>query len=260
MKLLAPALKGTQVLTPVATGLHAAEQHAKQRTLFLEGGKYCLALGLFFVTLFICLGQPLLDLWMGRALLGAWPLLVILGLGELLAMSQWITYSMILGMGRHKLTACFNMLEGVLILGSALALAEPYGLIGMALAVAVPGAVCRGLAPLLYGCRLVQVPVGAYLLRAFAPPLLVAAGPALLLGLAVAWHAPRTWPELVGYTAIFSAVYFVLCAFAVVGRQRIARLLPRLRRPSPPLPAAPPLPDARRTAITEHGPEGVLAS
>ena len=67
--------------------------------------------GLFFVTLFICLGQPLLDLWMGRALLGAWPLLVILGLGELLAMSQWITYSMILGMGRHKLTACFNMLD-----------------------------------------------------------------------------------------------------------------------------------------------------
>src|SRR2546423_903132 len=99
-------IAGTQVLTPVATGLHAAEQHAKQRTLFLEGGKYCLALGLFFVTLFICLGQPLLDLWMGPALRGAWPLLVILGLGELLAMSQWITYSMILGMGRHKLTAC----------------------------------------------------------------------------------------------------------------------------------------------------------
>src|SRR5439155_10660412 len=41
-------IAGTQVLTPVATGLHAAEEHAKQRTLFLEGGKYCLALGLFF--------------------------------------------------------------------------------------------------------------------------------------------------------------------------------------------------------------------
>src|SRR5438128_12659616 len=43
-------IAGTQLLTPVATGLHATGQHDDQRRLFLEGGKYCLALALGFIT------------------------------------------------------------------------------------------------------------------------------------------------------------------------------------------------------------------
>ncbi|MEO6808985.1 MAG: oligosaccharide flippase family protein, partial [Isosphaeraceae bacterium] len=49
----------TAVLTPVATALHAQDNRERQRRLFLEGGKYCWVLALFFTVVFLLLGRPL---------------------------------------------------------------------------------------------------------------------------------------------------------------------------------------------------------
>src|SRR5439155_9488004 len=104
----------------------AKEQFSEQRSLFLEGGKFCLVLALFFLSLFVFLGPALLRLWTG--LLAAYPLLLILALGELLPMSQWLTYSMILGKGRHKVLAWASMIEIAAAAGGALLLAGLFGL------------------------------------------------------------------------------------------------------------------------------------
>lgn len=214
-------IAGTQVLTPLATALHAGRQHNQQQRLFLEGGKYCLALELFFFTLFVWLGQAFIGLWIGHKLDYAWQLLVILALGEVLPMSQWLSYSLVLGMGRHKVLAWLSIAETVVVLGLALALVRPFGLLGVCAAVAVPGAFFRGVCQMVYACRLLKVPLRTYLASAFVPAILTAAGPAAALGLLTRWHEPETWAGLVAYTAAFGALYLALAGVGLIGVERI---------------------------------------
>jgi O-antigen/teichoic acid export membrane protein len=208
-------------LTPLATALHAGRQHNQQQRLFLEGGKYCLALELFFFTLFVWLGQAFIGLWIGHKLDYAWQLLVILALGEVLPMSQWLSYSLVLGMGRHKVLAWLSIAETVVVLGLALALVRPFGLLGVCAAVAVPGAFFRGVCQMVYACRLLKVPLRTYLASAFVPAILTAAGPAAALGLLTRWHEPETWAGLVAYTAAFGALYLALAGVGLIGVERI---------------------------------------
>jgi O-antigen/teichoic acid export membrane protein len=212
---------GTQVLTPIATAMHAKQRHDEQQELVLQGSKYCFALGLFFLCLFLWLGQPLLHLWVPGLSQTAGVLLAILALGEVLPMSQWINYGVILGKGRHKVMALISIAELITTIGFACLLAEPYGLIGVCVAVAVPGALCRGVCQAVYCCRLVRVSLSEYLARAIVPALGGAAVPALGLMLLTAWHEPDSWAQLFLYSASFSALYLLFGCLVFVGPARL---------------------------------------
>src|SRR5262249_5416969 len=53
------------VFTPVATAFDAAQDLPQQQRLFVEGGRWCMAAGLFFLGVFVLLGKSLITLWMG---------------------------------------------------------------------------------------------------------------------------------------------------------------------------------------------------
>ncbi len=218
----------TGVLTPVMTSLHAEEKQAQQRHLFLNGGRLCLGAALFFLTWFTLLGKPFLDLWVGAKYESTHTLLVVLVLGELLPMSQWVAYSMILGMNKHKLTACLGILENVAAVTLALLLAKPYGLFGICVAVAAPGTICRGIVQLVYACRLVQLPLATYARSALLPAVLLALPPAAVLFLLLQIGDPTSWLSLFACTLAFGLVYVLgwgifLCE-SLPGRERTARI------------------------------------
>jgi O-antigen/teichoic acid export membrane protein len=214
-------IAGTGVLTPVATAMHARDDQGQQQSLLIAGGRGCLALTLLFVSLFVFLGQPLIRLWMGPALEEiAFPLLLILTLGEVLPMSQHITFGMILGKGRLGILAATSLVEISVSSIAALIVADHgYGLMGVCIAVAVPATICRGICPLVYACRVVGVPAPTYVARALAPAILVAAGPALLLGLLTTWWTPATWVELLGCGAVYAASFVVVAGIGLFGVQ-----------------------------------------
>ncbi len=240
---------GTSVLTPVATALHAEEKRGQQQRLFLEAGKYCLALALFFATLFVLLGRPFITLWMGPSLAYSAGLLTILALGEVLPMSQWVTYSILLGMGRHRVPAIVAVLENVVVIGAALALAHPYGLAGVCLAVAVPGALCRGLIQLLYACHVLHVSPGTYLRRTLLPPLASAVLPALGLAALTRCSIPTSWAQLIAYGALYGAAYAAFGLFFVGDDRLRQRLLGLARKAVGNRPAVVPMVSA--AAVTE---------
>jgi O-antigen/teichoic acid export membrane protein len=215
-------ITATQVMTPRATALHAEENHAQQRTLFLDGGRYALALTLFFVIGFTFLGQPFLELWQKGAQEGAYQLLMILIAGEALPMSQWLTYSTILGMGRHRPLAGYAVAEGLATLALALFLVGPMGLVGIAVAAALPGFVFRGVCQWLYGCRLIDVSPWHYARRVFGPVLLMAVVPAAALATLTQWRLPSTWPELVGMSVAYALVFAVSMGYQLLGSLRRA--------------------------------------
>jgi O-antigen/teichoic acid export membrane protein len=207
-------IAGSGVLTPVATAMHARDEHEAQRCLFVAGGRGCLAMALLFFSLFAFLGRPLLRLWMGPALEHAHLYLLILAAGELLPMSQHITLSMILGKGRLGVLAGSGLVEiGVTSL-AAFGLAS-YGLESVCWAVALPALVCRGIAPLVYACTKLGVRLGGYTVRVFLPTLLVAAGPILLLGLVSKWWTPGTWPELFLCGGAYAVLYVGIVAIGL---------------------------------------------
>jgi O-antigen/teichoic acid export membrane protein len=222
----------TGVLTPFMTTLHAQEKHDQQRQLFLTGGKYCLTLALFFLIWFTVLGRPFLILWMGPALASAAPLLTLLAVAEVLPMSQWATNSMILGMGRHRLLACASLVENTLAVSLALWWVGPYGLIGVCVALAIPGVLCRGVVQLLYGCRLAGVPLWQYGTRALLPAALTAALPALLLVLLASSVAPEGWFPVGACTAIYGIAYLA-CGGCLVARDWVQLRPGRPRRGAP---------------------------
>jgi O-antigen/teichoic acid export membrane protein len=241
------------VLTPVATTLHAQRRQEEEKNLFIHGGKYCFALALFFLLSFLLLGRSFIQLWVGPSLSGfthnlllptslggdltvlsqssvgmaefagrfrlvpnSARVLVILALGELLPMSQWITNSILLGKDRHRLLAWASVVENGLAIALALILAPRLGLLGVCLGVAIPGILCRGLLQMLYGCWLLGLSPLVYVVRVMLPPLAAAAIPGICTYWAVFYHLPRNWLELVAYAAAFSFAYLVF-ALSVLG-------------------------------------------
>ncbi|MBI2804456.1 MAG: oligosaccharide flippase family protein [Planctomycetes bacterium] len=201
----------TGVLTPVATTNHAEDQAERQQDLFIAGGKYCLALGLFFWGFFFFLGQSLLLLWLGSEQSGAAELLILMASGLILPMSQRVTHSILLGMGRHKVIALVGVAESFAGTILALAVAGRFGLIGVCLAFVACEFVCRGVIQAMYTCRLLGVSYRRYVVNALTPPLIAAVLPTLGLAGVTWFWMPATWPQLILATGVFSLIFLGSC-------------------------------------------------
>jgi O-antigen/teichoic acid export membrane protein len=224
----------TGVLTPVSTALHAQEKNDKQQRLFVEGGKYCTAISLFFLLFFFVLGKSVILLWMGAkgpqiVDEGAARLLDVLVIGEVIPMSQWVTYSMILGMARHKLSAVLAVVEVALMVGLMVALVHPMGLMGICIAVAIAGTLCRGVFQILYGCHLIRLSLWRYTIEALLRPVVLAAPTGVVLYLVAQRYPADTWIKLAAYGLVFSLVYFGGALVLLGGADQVRAYLSRKR-------------------------------
>jgi O-antigen/teichoic acid export membrane protein len=206
----------TGVLTPLATALHAQQHRERQRSLFLVGGKFSLALTLFMVTPLVLLSKPLVTLWVGPSLLVAVPALVVLALGEVLPNSQSVTNGMILAKARHRMLAYLGVAELASTAVLTIVLLKLFGLIGACYALAISATLFRGVAQLIQGCRLGGVSVSQYVKEAILSPLACAAVPAVLLAALLIWEGtPVSWSQLIFFAGGYTAVYACACLFLV---------------------------------------------
>jgi O-antigen/teichoic acid export membrane protein len=210
-------LVSTGVFTPLTTAFHATQQKAEQQTLFVKGGRHCLAFAVFFAGFFTLLGKPLIGIWIGPQMDFAWPVLLILSAGEVLPMSQGITDSLLLGMARHRTLAMASLVELLTSLSLLACLTRPYGLIGAAVSFAIPATLCRGIVPMFYTCHVLGVSQIAYLRQTAAPVIALAAGPIVALYAAVMYHMPDSWLELFFFAGLYSLLYFVSASVAIFG-------------------------------------------
>jgi O-antigen/teichoic acid export membrane protein len=201
------AIDVTQVLAPRAAALHARSEVDKQEALLLDGGRFALALALFLAGGALCLGWSFLHVWQRDRLNDAYLPLLILVAGETLPMSQWLTYSLVVGKSRHRFLALVSILEGIAMVIFTLPAVQHYGLIGGCIAVAIPGFVFRGIVQWLYGCRLLSVSPWRYVRYVFLPIIPVAVVPILISFYTLAHAAPNTWASLVLAGLFYAATY-----------------------------------------------------
>ena len=132
---------------------------------------------MFLAVYLLALGDSLIALWVGPSVSAAGTVLTILVLGELLPCTQYVTIGTIMATARHRALAFFATSETIGVCLLTVALVPLFGLIGAALAIAIPAVLARGIAPLIHGCRIVKVPIRQYVFRILLPPFLCAVPP-----------------------------------------------------------------------------------
>jgi O-antigen/teichoic acid export membrane protein len=214
----------TQIAAPRAAVLFFSQQADEQKTLFIGGGRAAIALALFFVGGFLSLGSPFISLWQGGRQDAAYIPLVILLLGEVFPMGQGVTYSVLTAMGRHRQLAQLALCEGMTSLCLAAAAIRPFGMLGVCIAIAISSFVFRGLCPWLLACRLFNVRPSSYLREAVVPISAVWVITVAGMSLLAIKSPPQGWATLIGYGALYAALYLLASAFVILRRDAFVPL------------------------------------
>jgi O-antigen/teichoic acid export membrane protein len=198
----------TNTLTPAVSSLEASGDAAAVRRIFLRGTRWVLYLILPVHLGLIVFGRPFLAVWLGDAAYAdhCYPALVILSSTLTLVVAQSVASRILYGTGRLRGFARAALLEaaGNVLLG--VALCPRFGLIGVAIGVAVPNLVMC-LWVIAHTARGLGVPWAGYIAEAWVRPLVIATVPL------VAWLMVG-WP-LIGWGPLAAAVLAGLGPYAV---------------------------------------------
>ncbi|MCA9255575.1 MAG: oligosaccharide flippase family protein, partial [Phycisphaerales bacterium] len=164
-----------QVFIPRSSALDAGADHKALGKLLVGTSKYGLYTTLPMIALFCVMGDVIVRLWMGpgyeRPIV-----LAIIALGHALLVPQQGVYSVLLGMNRHGRVAIFDWIGVALsfALGWLLMVPANMGMIGAAIALAVPMMLTGGLVMPIYACRLLSVSTLSYFREILVGPSLAA--------------------------------------------------------------------------------------
>lgn len=180
------------VFIPASSVLHASGNDDELRALFLKSTKHALYIALPIVALLAIMGGPLVRLWMG-AEYQAPVVLAVLAIGHLLPLAQRPAFCILIGMHRHGIPAVAEALAAAASIGLGILFIGMFGwgLLGAALAIALPVTIGGGVAVLVSACRVFKVPIADYTRRLVPGP--VAAVVPFALALAAArWFCEGT--------------------------------------------------------------------
>jgi O-antigen/teichoic acid export membrane protein len=227
-----------RVLLPVASTLHAEQDAARLRALYLTGTRLTLLIFTPTALTLAILGPRILAAWVGEAYAAYGPLVAVLTLAGLLSTSQWPGISILQGMARHRFLAGVALITGVANLALSIALAPALGLMGVALGTLIPATTEALLVICPFVLRTLGVRAGELLRAALLPAL-----PLALVLFSLGERLARGHlPELIVTAAAGLVVYLAGCLAigAETPEQRMARralgsvlrtVRTRLRRP-----------------------------
>ncbi len=165
----------TSPFMPRMSELDGQTRQDELHNTFFEATKAATILSLFIGSIALLDGKWLFRFWLGERFTSAYPLLMVLCAGYLVAMSQWPSIHLILAMGRHRPLGLWTLGEGVANVVLSIFWAHKYGLIGVALGTAVPMLVTGLLVQPWYVFRLTGISARDYFRRSMLRPILAAA-------------------------------------------------------------------------------------
>jgi O-antigen/teichoic acid export membrane protein len=152
-----------RVLVSKAGELYESGDRTRLAGLLVEGTRTGLYLALPVATVFLIMGSPLLRRWMGDEFADP-TVLMILAAGYLPFHVQRSTYHFLLGIGKHGRAALATLIASVVTVGLCFVFVGVlgWGVIGAAIAVAVPVGFVNLVVIPWVGCRVVGIPVLKY--------------------------------------------------------------------------------------------------
>ncbi len=189
------------VFIPASSVLHAQGKGDELRALFLKSTKYALYVALPIVALLVIMGGPIVRLWMG-ADYEAPLVLAILAVGHLVSLAQRPAFCILAGMHKHAVPAVAEAVGAAVSVGLGFLFIGPlgWGMVGAALAVAIPLTLASGVVLLVSACRILQLDARRYV-RDLLPGPIVAVLPTVTCLLAAQWF----WRDSPGQALAFGA-------------------------------------------------------
>lgn len=209
------------VLSPVFSRQEGRGDVEAMRSAFLFTTKIAAYAAMLFGGMMFLFGGAFLQRWVGTRFDFLEPVMQVLVIGTIFGAAQMPTVQFLFGTSRHKSYAWNNIVHGVLVLGTTLALVQPYGLMGVAIGSTVPTILMKFFAIPVPACRALEIPLSRFYLRDSLLPMLI---PVPFLALC-AW-ATHAWvrPEYVRVflLATVCCVLFVpyICAFGFTTAER----------------------------------------
>jgi len=199
----------TTTLTPAISEREARGDLEGIRRVLLDASRWVLYLVLPIHLGLLFFGRPFLSRWIGGPEYAdrCFPTTAILSATLTIGVAQSVAARVLYGMGRLRLFARLALVEAVLNLGLSLALVEPLGLEGVAIAVAGPN-VLFCLFAIGYACWTLDVSTGRYLRASWLQPVLAACVPT-----AVWWFRAPAEPT---WLSIAASILAGLLPYAVV--------------------------------------------
>jgi O-antigen/teichoic acid export membrane protein len=179
----------SQIFTPMSSQFEASGDLVRLQRTFIAGNRACAFIVFPLCVTLVILGRPIIEAWVGARYLASYYVLVLLIIPRSLYLAQSTSTKILLGMGRHRVLASVLLLEGGVNLLLSLLLVRRFGILGVALGTAIP-LTCTSLAFLpRHLCRVLNLPLGTFLSRAYRLPL------ALCVPLAaVLWFVGQKFP------------------------------------------------------------------
>lgn len=207
-----------EMLLPVSSTLHAGNEHARLRALYLAGTRLTLAICLPLAATLIVLAPPLLSVWIGPAYAGSAAVLGILAVATTVTMSQAPAVSIMQGMGRHRPIAFLLLGSAIVNVVLSVVLVRRFGVTGIAAGALLHAAVVSFGFVLPYIAKTLGVGIADVLSRILWPVLTPLAPAALALYAARQAMRPDSLVSLAVVAAagllVYALVYLTLGASA----------------------------------------------
>jgi O-antigen/teichoic acid export membrane protein len=157
---------------PLSSHFDAIGDMEGLRKILIQGSQSCALTAFPFMVLFIVLGKPIIDVWVGSRYESSYTILLIMMVPFVLTRAQDPTRRIPYGMNRHRPLAVARMAEGITNVLLSVLLVHRYGLIGVALGTAIPMTLTAFFFYPPYLCRLLKVSIIRYWFQAYVPALL----------------------------------------------------------------------------------------
>jgi O-antigen/teichoic acid export membrane protein len=163
----------TWVLNPLVSELESIGEVTKIKNTLVRGTKYSLLVGLPIGTVFLIMGNNFISLWMGREYGEATALvLTILTVGTIAALGHNVINSVLYGLSRHNIIAYVRIAEATVNIVLTVIFVQIWGLVGVALGMAVAHVIFMGVVLPILVCRYFAFPIGQYVNECLILPIL----------------------------------------------------------------------------------------
>lgn len=212
------------ILQPVFSRLHGSGNRTTLETVFFFGTKLSCCISVFVCLALVGWGKPFITRWMGTKYEDAYLPLVILSFAVLLDVCQKPSIDLMYATFKHRFYTYINWVEGVLNLAFSIALARPFGIVGVAAGTLIGAFFIRVVVQPWWVCRVTGLHYGNYI-RFLGKNLFYSVCTMGIAMAIVAWGLRPSYPWLIASAMCATAMYAAGCWFLLLNRQEKEQLL-----------------------------------
>jgi len=203
---------------PAISSFDVARNHQAINRLFLDGTRILLWMAIPFQVGFLSLGRGFIDIWVGSGYAAAsFPVLAALSATVAISIGQMVAAKVIYGTGNLRLFAIVMVLEAIANLILSALLAQPMGILGVALGTVLPNLVSSFIV-IVSVCRMLEILPGAYFCAAWLKPLVLGMALGLFWMLIVSIIPISSWPRFILVGLLGTVPYSFFALWIELGR------------------------------------------